>query len=315
MASVPRTRMLIGICPVRNEGDILLQALQHAAHHFDLLLVVDVCSWDDTPAVIEHAVQTIPNVAFVGRVDTPYLAEVIRPELYAAVAPHVPAGTWWGFADADEFVEGDVRQTIAEAERRGRDYVEGASAMFFYTADEAAVWRAGGESAADRARPIHERRTLYCMSEYSVRLFRQSRALWWPRGKSEPFGLVRPLPWRLNFRHYQYRDLDQLTVRWRTRREAQVSDAFKAIHYHWYYDSPEQFITTDTTGLRVWRPGEALVPDARLAPLWDPGLLERMRRTWRQYRVRTKPPLVPSLFADLDVPAILARSRRGGTLR
>lgn len=52
---------LIGLTVVRNEGDVIGHVLRHAARNHDLILVVDVCSWDDTVPEIGSRVELGPR--------------------------------------------------------------------------------------------------------------------------------------------------------------------------------------------------------------------------------------------------------------
>ncbi len=302
---------LIGLTVVRNEGDIVGQVLRHAARNHDLILVVDVCSWDDTVPEIEAVSREHPHVVLITSLPRPTFAERTWRHIWDRFRTRVPAETWWSYVDGDEFTDHDLRQAVARAESEGADHIEGASALFFYTESEARAWREGREGLADRARSIEERRWLYRMDVYSMRLFRQSKHLRWLEDTSRPRGLLRPASRRANYRHYQYRDLDQIAVRVRTRRGAETPEDFARRHFHWSYAETTCIGPDDAPRPRTHRAGEELVEDQDLPRVWVPGPHVRATRWVRErlYAARYPQPPPGDLLADVDVDGALARAR------
>ena len=302
---------LIGLTVVRNEGDIIGQVLRHAARNHDLILVVDVCSWDDTVSEIEAVSREHPHVVLITSLPTPTFAERTWRHIWDRFRTRVPAGTWWSYVDGDEFTDHDLRHAVARAESEGADHIEGASALFFYTESEARAWHEGREGLADRARSIEERRTRYRMYVYSVRLFRQSPHLRWLEDVARPRGLVRNASRRVDYRHDQDRDLDQIGVRLRTRREPETPDGFARQHYHWFYDEAKCITADDTPRLLTHRVGAELEADPDLPKVWVPGPHVRATRWVRErlYAARNPQPPPGDLLADVDVDGALARAR------
>ena len=306
-----RSGPLVGLTVVRNDGDVLGEVLRHAARNHDLILVVDVCSRDDTASVIADVSREHPHVVHIATLPEPTWAERIWRHMWDRFRTSVPEGTWWSYVDGDEFADDDLRDAVAMADAEGADHIEGQSALFYYTESEARAWSEGREGLADRARTIEERRTRYRMDCYSIRLFRHSRHLRWLEDVPCPRGLIRNFSQRMKYRHYQYRDLAQIELRLETRRALQPPEWFSQMHYHWFYDVQQCITPDDAPWLKTHRIGEELVPDPSLPALWVPGPHVRATRWMRErwFAARNPQPPPGDLLADVDVAAALARAR------
>ena len=297
---------LIGITTVRNEGDIIGQSLTHAARLYDLILVVDCGSWDDTVARIEEVAAVHPHVVLLGTVQGGH-AESVRRHLFAHFAPHLPSTAWWGTVDADEFPADDLRETVAVAHAEGADHVCFEMAQFYITKREAAEGRAG---PGDRNRPVQERRLAYVMDEVGRRLFRNLPWLRWNHDTSWPERLVRWGSRRVFIRHYQYRDLEQLRLRIETRSQSALSDDFLRMHEHWRRPRIEDYFLDDADPRLRWaEPRAALVPDDRLPAHWMPLWPASLYGHARAILYGRTPQRPADLLTEVDVHGVLAKMR------
>ncbi len=301
--------MLIGLCVVRNEGDIIGQVLRHAAPHHDLVLVVDVASTDGTGLEVEAVGREHRHVVAIGRLAAPVWPEGVHRHVWARFRDRVPDGTWWSLVDGDEFAEEPLREVVREAEGEGADHVQGAFATFAYTEGEARAWREGRETLADRMRPIEERRRFYRITAYSIRLFREHTRLRWNRDTYHPAGLIRPMRRRVCYRHYQHRDLDQLEIRLRTRQDVDVPDWHRQMHYHWHYTVEEALHPDGDPDLREHVPGRRIRVGDELPKVWVKDPFRRTYlRLWRAWAARV-PQAASALFADIPVEDVLCRAK------
>jgi len=300
--------MIVGICAVRNEGDIVGQVLRSAAQDHDLILVVDVASTDDTLAEIRAVERRYPRVACLGSLGEPVWAQGVRRHVWARFRGGLPRDTWWSIVDGDEFADEPLAPVVAAAEAEGADHVQGAFATFAYTRSEAEEWRSGRETLADRSRPVEERRRFFRVAAYSVRLFKDHPLLRWNDDAFVPRGLIRPFHRRVCYRHYQHRDLDQLALRLESRSTLELPEWHKEMHYHWHYALEEALHPDDDPALRTHVPGRAIELSERWSSVWTKDPIRRgwarLRRLWR---ART-PQEAPALFGEVPVAEILGRA-------
>lgn len=300
--------MLIGICVVRNEGDVLGQTLAHAADQYDLILAVDGASTDNTAAVLAEAAERWSHVVVVGRLVTPRRAEEVRRHVWARFRAHVPLHSWWAVLDGDEFCDEDLRAATRVAEAEGADHIQGQFAAFHYRRSDAEDWRAGEETMTDRQRPITERRRHYTMEHYSVRAFHDGPMVRWAQDEMAPDNLIRPWSQRLTYRHYPHRDLDQLELRLASRRALDLSEEFRRVHYHWSYTVDQALMPDDRADLQVNNPGEPLVPHANLPAVWTGSTLGILKRRWRRWRAAAQPVHEEPLFGAVDITSLLTQA-------
>jgi glycosyltransferase involved in cell wall biosynthesis len=202
---------LNAICLVKNEDDIIGQALAHAAGFCDRVLVLDNGSSDETQAVVEALAAQLPNVEYLGQTTRPYndgLRSVVYNEFHAGLGDE----DWWMILDADEFLAEDPRPALAAARAQGRDVVNTWQVQFYYTDLDYARWET---EKTELGMPIQQRRRYYAINWQEHRFFRnQSGGSWDPkRSKTLPPGVRGVASRRLLNCHYQYRDPDQIAKR------------------------------------------------------------------------------------------------------
>ena len=72
--------------------------------------------------------------------------------------------------------------------------------------------------AADRRRPVSDRRRYYKIPDYAEpRMFRYRESMKWPASRTIPFNAGCPARERIPIRHYPHRDPEQMRKRYRLR--------------------------------------------------------------------------------------------------
>jgi glycosyltransferase involved in cell wall biosynthesis len=250
--------MIIGLMMIRNEADIIAQSVPHACAVCDILLAVDCGSDDGSLELLEGLADHHPNLILAGTLHdrTP---DEARCRLWRLLRWHTSWSTWWVFIDADEFIESDLRETLAQAGRAGADHLFSRHANFYYTESELKRWVLGEETIADRPRRISERRHFYVMATSMPRAFRNLPWVVW--NEQEYFPRVScPARERILYRHYQYRDWDQIWRRVETRRQA--PERMLRDNPHWRIDDPVKNISSDSDPRLIeWKLGEPFQED------------------------------------------------------
>jgi hypothetical protein len=297
---------LVGLTTVRNEGDIIAQSLDHAARLYDLILVVDCGSWDDTVARVKDVAAKHPHVVLLGTVDGGY-AESVRRHVFARFTKQLPPRSWWGIVDADEFPAEDLRSVVATAHREGADHVAFEMAQFYLTRREV---EAGLGGSHDRHLPMQERRRAYIMDGSWWRLFRNLPWLRWNKDTSWPTWLVRRGSRRIEIRHYQYRDLEQIRLRIDTRAQLALRPEFLQMHPHWRPQSVEACLMDDADPRLRWaESGQPLIRDAQMPAHWVTHWSHSAFHYARAILSARTPQRAAELLAEVDVQAVLHRMR------
>src|SRR5690606_6918948 len=114
---------IIALMTVRDEADVLLEALEHVAPMVDVLIIVDCGSEDESPSISELFAQRTTNTVFAGCIG-PHHAAQVRRHVWKHCKQLCSSGTWWMIADADEFVwsESELRTTVTQATVAGADH-------------------------------------------------------------------------------------------------------------------------------------------------------------------------------------------------
>ena len=223
---------IIGLCTVKNEGDIIYQCLEHSAGIYDIIFVTDNESWDDSREEIQRASTDFQNVVYLGEVGDKVSKEV-KWQIWETFRGHFSINDWWGILDADEFVEPNLREVVQRAQTEYADHIFGVLANFYYTESEVKDWMEGRETLADRERPIQERRKYYRMHTTAPRLFRNLPWIRWNEDTNYPPYLSRRASEPAIYRHYQYRDVPQVKLRVETRSQPGIAEKEYDQNPHW----------------------------------------------------------------------------------
>src|SRR5205085_8069766 len=155
------------LLPVRDEADIIAQCLAHLLPWADDIYVFDSGSEDETWEIVNEFAAREKRITPLGK-DPVFFSETrLRSWMFHQARQKMRSGDWFLRVDADEFhhvtppvfVENRMRKHETVAYHQYYD--------FRLTRSEARNWESGGETFADRKRPIEERRRFYTLSSYS----------------------------------------------------------------------------------------------------------------------------------------------------
>lgn len=210
---------IFGNCLVKNEADMIVETLRHAAHWCDRMFVFDNGSTDGTWEKVLELARREPRVVPFKSAAVPY-RDSLRMDTFNHFRSECGAGDWWCKLDADELYQDDPREFLAAVPAR-HHVVWGVNFQFYFTEADAARFAADAHAYPPHTPAEQALRHYRC--EYSeTRFFRHRPGLVWDRGSApRHLGVVHPR--RIRFKHYQYRSPDQIQLRLKTRQEAMAS--------------------------------------------------------------------------------------------
>ena len=302
---------IIGLCTVKNEGDIIYQCLSHSAEIYDVIFVTDNESWDNSRNEIQRASRDFQNVVYLGEVGDKVSKEV-KWQIWETFRGCFSINDWWGILDADEFVEPDVRDVVARANVNFADHIFAVMANFYYTESEVEDWMQGCETMADRERPIQERRLYYRMHTTQPRLFRNLPWIRWNEDTNYPPNLARKAADYATYRHYQYRDVPQVKLRVETRSQPGVGEKEYEQNPHWDRTHWRESISPDDDPYLVkHEPGAPLKQCPTFDGIppqfhWTKGVAKYLRAMVYGLTPQRK----PALFQDLDAKSLVQEAMK-----
>jgi len=292
---------------VRNEGDIVAQTLSYAAQQMNLILVVDCGSEDDTICEVKKVAKKFDHVVLIGKLQNHH-ARQVRRHIWEHVHRHLSINDWWAVVDADEFAEQAIREKVKRAHKELADHIFSIHANFYYTESEANAWYEGKESLLDRSRPIETRRKFYRMHTSQIRLFRNLPWLRWNNDTSWPDRLSKPASERIIYRHYQYRDIPQIQLRLKTRRDIKATPDLVNDNPHWFYNDVSRAISSDhNTSLHRYIPGKEFNIDESLPPAPNQNLAKSIGKYCLAIAESIKPQAQSTLLSTTEPQSIISR--------
>ena len=207
---------IFGNCLVKNEADMIVETLVHAARWCDRIFVFDNGSTDGTWEKVLDLARLEPRVVPFRQAAVPF-RNSLRREVFTAFRAEAQPGDWWCVLDADELYIDDPRAFLA-AVPRGHHVVWGAYFQHYFTDEDERR-----QTANPLAYPPHtpaEQALRYFRCDYSeVRFYRHRPGLVWQDGSApRHLGVVHLR--RIRFKHYQYRSPAQIHLRLATRQLA-----------------------------------------------------------------------------------------------
>lgn len=253
------------LLPVRDEGDIIRQCLEHLLEWADAVYVFDTGSVDDTWEIVLDFASKDKRVIPICKEPVYFSETRLRGYMFHYARKYMHDGDWFLRVDADEFHHIPPPDFVKTRLRKHETIVYHQYYDFRLTQAEAEAWERGEETLAHRQRPIAERRRYFMPSYYSEpRLCRYRTTMQWPVTCSFPVN-AGFLAWeRLPIRHYPYRDPVQLKRRCRLRAimmadEMNRKNWTRPEQHHWSEADWWQFIVSnDEPGLQYWEPGTDL---------------------------------------------------------
>lgn len=239
---------IFATCLVKNERDIIEETLAAASRWCDVLYVHDTGSTDGTwEAVVDAASRLQPVVPFK-REDVPF-DDSLRGETFAVYHSECEAGDWWCPLDADEIYIDDPREFLAAV-----PYEHGVvwSSCFEFMFTERDLERYRREPERYGSEPVENRLRYYANTWSEPRFYRYQDVQIW-RGRPTP--MERSHPFRIRYKHYQYRSPEQIQVRLDTRCEALAAGHFaheRREHWAHYSRRAAELLTEGYMGPQTW---------------------------------------------------------------
>lgn len=252
---------------LRDEGDIIAQTLEHLLTWCDSLFIYDTGSIDNSWEVVNERARRDRRIVPVARESVLY-TDGIRGWLLDRFRSRFHPGDWIARVDADEFYHIPPPQFIEERVSRAEGRIRARLHDFVITRRELKAWQDGGETLADRSRPIEERRRFFRFDDYpEQRLFRYRRTMRWSTDRHNPFNAGLLACERIPIRHYRARDPVQLQTRCALRA---ATFQKPGANDHWSFaDWRHSICLADSPHIVYWQPGSALPeqpPPPHLAP-------------------------------------------------
>jgi glycosyltransferase involved in cell wall biosynthesis len=207
------------LCTVKDEDDIVAEALTAAARWCDHIYVLDNGSTDDTWGIVQDLARTVPQVV-PWKVSHRPFTDGLRAEIFHHFRDAAGPEDWWAEQDADEFYIDDPRVFLRKVpERFG--VVWAASFSYYFSDKDAELYEAEPERYADDV-PIEQKIRWYLNHWSEPRLFRNSPAIVWTNdGGFPPYVHSAPVyPVRIWLKHFPYRSPQQLDKRIAARSQA-----------------------------------------------------------------------------------------------
>ncbi len=225
-----------GLMLVRDEADIVPESIPHYLSWLDALYVMDLGSSDGTWELLQDFAARDSRLVLHSRRDLVF-HEGLRAMLFDAYRERFAAGDWIVKADADEFYDLPA-SVFARQYLRPQDTCVYLQWFYFRltSIEVEAIERSGLTPAAERSRPVAERRRYYKMPTHSEpRLFRYRASMRWTPENAFPFNVGYVAPARIPVRHYPHRDPWQMASRYRLRSEM-MRGAVSVGGPHWQLD-------------------------------------------------------------------------------
>jgi glycosyltransferase involved in cell wall biosynthesis len=209
------------LCIVKNEADVLQEALISALHWCDHIYVFDNGSDDGTWEMVkELAQQHLQIVPY--KQDHVLFSSALRADIFNTFRVNAGPQDWWCRLDADEFYIDDPRVFLGKIPDRLQT-VWSASLNYYFTDRDVTSYRE--DPVKFLAAPVQERLRYYLNNWGELRFFRHNDKIIWTRtedcgGFPGVMFTAPAYPVRIWLKHYQYRSPDQIERRLRTRRPA-----------------------------------------------------------------------------------------------
>jgi glycosyltransferase involved in cell wall biosynthesis len=254
------------LLPVRDEGDIIAQCLDHMLQWVDAVYVFDTGSVDNTWEIINE--MALKNLRIKPlRQDAVYYSEnLLRGWLFHQARQKMRDGDWFLRVDADEFHHIPPPEFVKTRLRKHETIVWHQYYNFCLLESELTALATAEAIQSERAKPIEQRRRWWTPSLYSEpRLCRYRDSMKWPAAVSFPYNSGYVAQKRLPIRHYPHRDPMQLDRRCRLRaimmEDKSISGKYwtNVEGHHWSQSEWRKFVTPDAqANLHFWEEGSDL---------------------------------------------------------
>lgn len=194
--------------PVRDYEDVIEDTLTTASAFAERIFVLDNGSVDGTVGIVERLSRRLTNVEYLG-VDRHPWNYGYYARIFQRVKSVARPGDWWYRLDADEFVVGDPRATLARV-TKPYDAVFGNLFSYYFTDADLADYEA--DPTGWTSFPLFDRVRYYRNDWAEVRFVRHRRLMRWV-DTGWPEGPLNVAPEMVPIRHFQYRSPTQIEQR------------------------------------------------------------------------------------------------------
>jgi hypothetical protein len=243
----------------RDEDDIIGETLDGFLTWADEIHVFDTGSIDQTWDIVNDLAVKDARIRPVERREL-WFSDQLRGYCFEKVRGRLRDGDWFLRTDSDEFYHIPPPEFVRAHLRSGETCVYQEYFDFRMTREEAWRLQDSAEVAADRQKPIAERRTYYTPGDYpEPRMCRYRPHMSWPSTHTFPINAGYVAHKRIPVRHYPNRDPRQLQKRMELRRamvNAGINSGRFVRQHHWReQDWHAHLVEPGQPGIGHWRPG------------------------------------------------------------
>jgi hypothetical protein len=208
---------IFSICCVRDEYDIVAEALEAALRWSERIFVFDNGSVDGTWETVQEIARRTSKVEIVGH-DNRTFKDELRGEIFESYRRIASAGDWWCRLDSDElYIDDPIGFLSGISDKYG--FVYSASFNFYLT--DVDLQRYYENQAKWLAKHVSERLRFYQNNWGEPRFVRHRNDLNWS-GLIWPDNHGRTFPSRIRLKHFPYRSPGQISRRLEIRQQQPV---------------------------------------------------------------------------------------------
>lgn len=213
---------LNAICMVKNEADVIKEALLNAITFCHRIYVFDNGSTDGTWELVQLLANRHKQIVIAAHSDEVFKNQ-LRNRVYNMYNHNYSNEDWWYILDADEMLSADPKPLLKEAAIKGYDMLRVWQAQFYFTDRDKESYE-----LEDHSQPVTERRRFYRINWREPRFFKNQQNTKWSEAIT---GRLPPFCKRYYYkspicRHYAQRTPQQITERNRIR----INNPFSFFH-------------------------------------------------------------------------------------
>jgi hypothetical protein len=199
---------IFSICCVRDENDVVAEALDAALGWSDRIFIFDNGSVDGTWETVQAMARKTSKIEIVGHDDRPFTDE-LRGEIFESYRGVASPGDWWCRLDSDEIYIDDPAHFLGKIPDK-YGFVFSASFNFYFTDCDLQNYEKNPSEWL--ARPVTTRLKFYQNNWGEPRFVRHRNDLQWA-GLIWPDNRGRTFPSRIRLKHFPYRSPAQISSR------------------------------------------------------------------------------------------------------
>lgn len=230
---------IFGISIVKNEADIIELSLTKASAWADQIFVMDNGSddgtWEKVKALAAHNSKIVP-----WKQTQDFFHDGLRAQVFNEFKHFASPGDWWcARLDADEFYIDNPREFLSTRVKPYYHVVCSKHIQYQFTNQDLEK-----KTKVFNDETLNSLRFFDTKATSEVRFFKHRDRLGWSESQPLPHHVGIVCPERILIRHYQYRSLEQIQRRIKTRLETRTK--YPAIFPHVASEKPEDYIVDAT---------------------------------------------------------------------